>query len=61
VTRPGDNGADDPILPVDNGRALAQGVKGAQLLVLPRSGHEAPLSCVATIAQRVADHLNAIV
>ncbi len=36
------HGTEDPILPIDHGEAIAQGVSGAQLLSLPGVGHEIP-------------------
>ena len=34
------HGADDPLFPVEHGRALAREIPGAELLVLERMGHE---------------------
>ena len=50
------HGAEDPILPVENGRALAAGIVGAALLVLPGIGHELPLPEIPGIADRIAAH-----
>lgn len=47
-------GADDPVLPPDNARALAAGIPGATLHLLPGIGHELPPRCHAEIAARVA-------
>ena len=48
------HGADDPILPVDNGEALAAGISGSELIILDGVGHELPLLRVETIADLVA-------
>jgi pimeloyl-ACP methyl ester carboxylesterase len=48
------HGAEDPILPVENGRALAEGIAGAELVVLPGIGHELPLPILPGIAARIA-------
>lgn len=50
------HGEDDPILPIENGRALAAGIKNAALLVLPGIGHELPLPAIPGIADRIAAH-----
>lgn len=51
------HGADDPILPVENGRALAAGIPGAGLLVLPGVGHELPARVIEPVTARVAAHV----
>ncbi|WIV52355.1 alpha/beta hydrolase (plasmid) [Marivivens sp. LCG002] len=48
------HGADDPILPVENGEALAAGISGSKLIILDGVGHELPLLRVETIADLVA-------
>jgi pimeloyl-ACP methyl ester carboxylesterase len=48
-------GADDPVLPPDNARALAAGIPDATLHLLPGIGHELPPRCHADIAARVAE------
>jgi pimeloyl-ACP methyl ester carboxylesterase len=50
------HGEEDPILPVENGRAIAEGIAGASLVVLPRIGHELPLAKISEIAERIAVH-----
>jgi pimeloyl-ACP methyl ester carboxylesterase len=48
------HGADDPILPVENGKALAAGIAGSELIILDGVGHELPLSKVEIIADIIA-------
>ncbi|WP_422031914.1 alpha/beta fold hydrolase [Roseovarius sp.] len=50
------HGAEDPILPVENGRALAECIPGASLHVLDRVGHELPLPILPELAERIARH-----
>lgn len=50
------HGEQDPILPVENGRALAAGIAGASLVVLPGIGHELPLPAIPALAERIAAH-----
>lgn len=50
------HGEEDPILPVENGRAIAAGIPGASLVVLPKVGHEIPRPDISNIADRIADH-----
>jgi pimeloyl-ACP methyl ester carboxylesterase len=47
----------DPILPAENGCALAAGIAGASLLVLPGVGHELPPAAVAAIVDAVSGYL----
>jgi pimeloyl-ACP methyl ester carboxylesterase len=51
------HGAEDPILPVANGQAIAEGISGAELLVLPGVGHELPPQLFAMLAERIAAHV----
>jgi len=48
------HGEFDPILPLENGKALAAGIPKAQLLVLPGIGHELPQAELPLIADSVA-------
>lgn len=48
------HGAEDPILPLQNGRALADIIPGARLLVLPGVGHELPERALPAIAEAIA-------
>lgn len=52
------HGAEDPVLPIENGRALSKGIIGAQLMVLDGVGHEIPDGLAPQIAQRVAEFVN---
>jgi pimeloyl-ACP methyl ester carboxylesterase len=51
------HGDADPILPVENGRALAAGVAGASLVILPEVGHELPPARSSEIAGQIAAHV----
>ena len=51
------HGAEDPILPVENGKAIAAGIPGASLVVFPGIGHEIPLPAIPEIAERIAAHV----
>ncbi len=53
------HGAEDPVLPVANGMALADGIAGAKLVVLNGVGHEIPEGRTAEIAARIAGHVRA--
>lgn len=50
------HGEQDPILPPQNGRAIAAGIAGASLVTLPGIGHELPLPVIPGIAARIAAH-----
>jgi pimeloyl-ACP methyl ester carboxylesterase len=51
------HGAEDPILPIENGRALAEAIPGASLIVLAGTGHEIPLPTIPDIVARIAAHV----
>lgn len=48
------HGAEDPILPVENGRALAAEINGAELFEMPGVYHEVPFKRIDDIAARIA-------
>lgn len=50
-------GSEDPVLPPENGRALAQGIAGATLEMLDGVGHELPAPILESLAARIAAHL----
>jgi len=52
------HGALDPILPPDNGRALAAGIPQAQYVEISGLGHAIPLSRLGEILAPVIAHLN---
>jgi pimeloyl-ACP methyl ester carboxylesterase len=54
------HGEFDPILPLENGKALAEGIPGAQLLVLEGFGHELPPTKLPHIADSVTRHVLAL-
>lgn len=51
------HGDEDPILPVENGQAIADGIPGAQIEVLTGVGHELPLRWLDWLADRIATHV----
>ena len=51
------HGAEDPVLPPANGAALAQGIPGARLHLLPGTGHQLPDALLPHIATLIADHV----
>lgn len=53
------HGTDDPVLPLANGRALADGIAGAQLVALQGTGHAPPDARHARIAAEVGIHIRA--
>jgi pimeloyl-ACP methyl ester carboxylesterase len=53
------HGTDDPILPVENGRALAAGIAGARLAELPGRGHEIHAGDIAALVSLIAGHAGA--
>ena len=53
------HGADDPLVPVENGRLTAEAIPGADLLVIPALGHDTPraawpqlIDAITNIAKR---------
>lgn len=48
------HGEEDPILPVENGVSLAEGIDGAAFVRLPAVGHEIPAALIPDIADRIA-------
>lgn len=55
------HGEDDPLLPVENGRAIASGIDGAEIHVIAGMGHELPASRFATISDLVTGHSRPLV
>jgi pimeloyl-ACP methyl ester carboxylesterase len=54
------HGADDPILPLANGEALAATIPGARLVVLRDLGHALPSARLPEIVGHIAGFLDAI-
>lgn len=52
------HGSDDPILPVENGRAIADGIHYASLVVLAKTGHELPPHQFLEITERIASFVH---
>jgi hypothetical protein len=50
---------EDPILPVQNGQAIAAGIPGTQLEILRGVGHELPPGRLDWFAARIAGHVRA--
>jgi pimeloyl-ACP methyl ester carboxylesterase len=51
------HGQQDPVVAVDGGRAIAEAVAGARLLILEEMGHDLPLPLLPTIVAAVAGHV----
>ena len=51
------HGTVDPILPIENGQAIADGIRGASLEVLPGVGHALPPDRFAELADRIKAHV----
>lgn len=54
------HGTEDPILPVENGKAIAEGVHDASLTMLARTGHEIPLQSIPDISKQIAAHARGV-
>ena len=50
------HGADDPLVPVEAGKATARAIPGAKLVVLERMGHTLPRAQWPTIVDAIAAH-----
>lgn len=50
------HGAVDPLVDVSGGRATAEAVPGAELVVLEQMGHDFPIPLIDRIAERIAAH-----
>lgn len=51
------HGEDDPVLPVENGRAIAAGIAGAEIEILRHVGHELPTRVIDGVQALVAAHI----
>ena len=51
------HGTEDPILPIENGRAIANGVRNASFVGLDKVGHEIPLPVIPSIAKQISSHV----
>ncbi len=52
------HGTDDPILPIEKGRALAASIRGARLVEVPGLGHEIPGPIIPRLVNEVATFVN---
>lgn len=50
------HGAEDPLFPLDHGRALAREIPGARLLVVDRMGHELPRAVWDEVIPAIVRH-----
>jgi pimeloyl-ACP methyl ester carboxylesterase len=50
------HGAEDPVFPLDHGRALAKEIPGARLLTLEQTGHELPRATWGTVVPAILRH-----
>ena len=53
------HGADDPLVPVEGGRATARAIPGAKLLVLEKMGHTLPRVVWPLVVDAIAAHARA--
>jgi pimeloyl-ACP methyl ester carboxylesterase len=53
------HGSDDPLLPAECGRDVANLIHGARLDLIPGMGHDIPDSLAADLAMRVVEHCQA--
>jgi pimeloyl-ACP methyl ester carboxylesterase len=51
------HGAEDPILPLAHGEAVAKRIPGAELLVIPGMGHDLPPRAVKRVEQAILAHM----
>lgn len=54
------HGEKDPVLPIENGRALAEGIPGAHIVELSGVGHEIPSPHISRIATLIAQHVRGV-
>jgi pimeloyl-ACP methyl ester carboxylesterase len=54
------HGERDPILPLENGGAIAAGIAGASLVVMVDTGHEIPLVRIPLVAEKIAAHAGSL-
>jgi pimeloyl-ACP methyl ester carboxylesterase len=50
------HGSDDPLLPVEQGRATAEAVPGAELLIIEGMGHDLPDKVWPLLVSRIVQH-----
>ena len=50
------HGAEDPLFPIDHGRALAAAIPGARLIALERTGHELPRESWDVVVPAILEH-----
>ena len=50
------HGVDDPLVPVEGGKATAQAIPGAKLTLLERMGHTLPRALWPTLIEAIATH-----
>lgn len=51
------HGEEDPVLTLENGKALAEGINGAKFFVLTGVGHEIPARVIPEIVEKIAVHV----
>jgi pimeloyl-ACP methyl ester carboxylesterase len=50
------HGAEDPLFPLEHGRALANEIPGARLLALEQTGHELPRRAWDVVVPAILEH-----
>jgi pimeloyl-ACP methyl ester carboxylesterase len=51
------HGIDDPLVPVEGGKATASAIAGAELWLIPGMGHDIPVPLHGEIAERISAHV----
>jgi pimeloyl-ACP methyl ester carboxylesterase len=51
------HGSDDPILPLEHGRATAEAIPGARLVVGEGFGHDLPAAAIGEYLEPILEHL----
>ena len=53
------HGADDPLVPIENGKDTARNIPGAKLMIEAGMGHDLPEALIPTLVEAIAAHCQA--